>query len=259
MATVAALRARPAAPPAHVERRLVSLADGASTTVHIAEHAVADITTRVVRLRPARPLEAWCARHGVGEAIVGGFFVRADGAALGDVRTQGIARPSVPFAAPWGAVRACVHVHHGQVTIARRHELDVAPRGELLQAGPLLVQDGLPVAHDGEDPEGFSAAAHQFDSNITAGRHPRAALALAGGRLLAVACDGRTPADAGLTLGELAQLLVVLGADQALNLDGGGSTSLVAGGALVNTPCEGDGTPIPGGRRVVTALAFVAR
>jgi hypothetical protein len=237
----------------------VPLADGAATTVHVAEHALADITMRVVRLRPARPLEAWCARQGVGEAIVGGFFVRADGAALGDLRTRGIARPSVPFTAPWGAVRACVHAHRGQVTIARRHELDFAPRGELMQAGPLLVQNGLPAARDGDDSEGFSAAAHQFDSDITAGRHPRAALALAGDRLLAVACDGRSANDAGLTLGELAWFLVALGADHALNLDGGGSTSLVAGGVLINAPREGDGTPIPGGRRIVTALAFVPR
>jgi hypothetical protein len=259
VAAVAALRARPAAPPAHVERLLVPLADGATTTVHVAQHALAHTSVRVVRLRPARALQAWCARQGVGDAIVGGFFVRADGAALGDLRTRGIARPSVPFAAPWAAVRACVQAHHGRVTIARRHELDLAPRGELLQAGPLLVQDGLPVARDGEDPEGFSAAAHQFDSDITAGRHPRAALALAGDRLLAVACDGRTAGDAGLTMGELSRLLVALGADHALNLDGGGSTSLVAGGALVNMPREGDGTPIAGGRRVVTALTFTQR
>jgi len=259
VAVVAALRARPAALPAHVECLRVPLADGASTTVHIARHPLAHTSLRVVRLRPARPLAAWCTGRGVEEAIVGGFFVRADGAALGDLRTRGIARPSVPFAAPWGAVRACVQAHRGLVTIARRHELDVAPWGALLQAGPLLVRDGLPVGRDGEDPEGFSTAAHQFDSDITAGRHPRAALALAGDRLLALACDGRTAADAGLTLGELSRLLVALGADHALNLDGGGSTSLVAGGSLVNTPREGDGRPIVGGRPVVTALAFVSR
>ena len=72
-----------------------------------------------------------------------------------------------------------------------------------------------------------------------------------------MACDGRHPGDAGLTLGELAYLLVALGAQQALNLDGGGSTSLVAGGLLVNRPREGDGTPLPAGRPVSTALAFV--
>ena len=93
-----------------------------------------------------------------------------------------------------------------------------------LQAGPLLVRDGTIV--DG-DAEGFAAGAGQFDSNITAGRYPRAALALCpSGRVLAVACDGRADQDAGLTLRELAGALVELGACAAINLDGGGLTSL---------------------------------
>jgi exopolysaccharide biosynthesis protein len=74
-----------------------------------------------------------------------------------------------------------------------------------------------------------------------------------------VAADGRGEDDAGLTLGELAGALVALGARQALNLDGGGSTSLVCGGALRNRPREAHGIEIVGGRPVVTALAFTPR
>ena len=95
--------------------------------------------------------------------------------------------------------------------------------------------------------EGFSAGARQFDSDITVGRHPRAALGRTrDGRLLAVACDGRSGDEAGLTLGELAEALVALGAVQALNLDGGGSTSLVCRGRLRNEPREPDGVVAPG-------------
>ena len=88
----------------------------------------------------------------------------------------GIRRPSMPFTAPWDAIRSCVQVEGGEVRIARRCELPADPRGDLLQAGPLLVHAGAPVMLDGADPEGFSAASEQFDSDITAGRHPRAAL-----------------------------------------------------------------------------------
>jgi len=224
--------------------------------VHLAEYPLATTEVRVRALRRAQPLLAWCAARGVSEALVGGFFVRADGRPLGELRTRGIARTTEPFAPPWGAVRACLHIGPAGPVIARRHELPDHPSGDLLQAGPLLVREGRPAHRDGADPEGFAAASHQFDSDITAGRHPRAALALAGDRLLAVACDGRHPGEAGLTLGELAHLLVALGAQDALNLDGGGSTSLVAGGELVNRPREGDGTPLPAGRSVSTALTF---
>jgi hypothetical protein len=194
----------------------------------------------------------------VAEAIVGGFFIRPAGTPLGELRTSGIARPARPFDAPWGDVRACLHVVGGHVALARRDALPADPPGDLLQAGPLLVRDGAPCV-DG-DVEGFSAGQGQFDSDITAGRYPRAALALrADGRLLAVACDGRADDEAGLTLAELAETLVALGARTALNLDGGGSTSLVCGGRLRNVPREDHGVVLAGGRPVSTVIAFTTR
>jgi hypothetical protein len=246
-----------AAPP-HLRSLRLRLADGAWTTLHVATYRRASTAVRITRFATPTPLEAWCNGNGIDEAIVGGFFVRANGVPLGEVRTGGIVRTTVAFTKPWDERRACVHADGGRVAIARRPDLPAQPRGDLLQAGPLLVHNGAPCVHG--DPEGFSAAPEQFDSDITAGRYPRAALAVGRrGRLLAVAADGRAPDDAGLTLEELAEALVALGATQAINLDGGGSTSLVCGGALRNVPREGDGAPIPGGRPVATALVFTAR
>ena len=156
-------------------------------------------------------------------------------------------------------MRACVHVEGGALRIARRPHLPLAPRGDLLQAGPLLVEQGRPVVRDGVDPEGFSAGSAQFDSDITDGRHPRAALGVADGIALSVTCDGRSPADAGLTLGELAELMAALGAQQAINLDGGGSATQVCGARMVNRPRELDGRDIQGGRPIYTALDLHAR
>ena len=182
--------------------------------------------------------------------------MRPDGTPLGEVRTHGVVREHVPFEAPWHAVRACLHVEGGVARIAPRNRLGADPRGDLLQAGPLLVAGG-DIAYDASvDAEGFRAAAHQFDPDPTDGRHPRAALGLAGGRIVAVACDGRSRHDAGLTLVELARLMVALGCEDALNLDGGGSTALVSGGKLQNLPrCDFE-VPEPGGRPLATALAF---
>jgi phosphodiester glycosidase len=213
---------------------------------------------RVAVLR-GKLLAPWCAAHGVQEALVGGFFTRPDGRPLGEVRTGGVARRHVPFDAPWHEVRACVHVQGGRARIARRHLIAAAPRGDLLQAGPLLVAGGEPVFDPEADFEGFRAGAHQFDPDITAGRHPRAALGLAAGRILAVATDGRARDDAGLTLTELASLMAALGCEDALNLDGGGSTALISGGRLRNRPRRDFEVPEPGGRAIATALLFVPR
>ena len=136
----------------------------------------------------------------------------------------------------------------------RRH-----PPGDLLQAGPLLVAAGE-VVFDADDREGFSAGAGQFDSDITDGRHPRAALGVSGEWLIAVACDGRrSNVDGGLSMPELAEVMVELGAESAINLDGGGSTTLVHRGHLLNRPYSSQDQPAPASRRVVSALAFEPR
>lgn len=243
--------------PARLDRMRVRLGDGASTTLHVVSYDRQAFTPRVVVLEQPTPLVRWCREQAVGEALVGGFFIRAEGAPLGDVRIAGRAQPSIPFAEPWGARRASLHASGHDVQIARRDELPETPSGDLLQAGPLLVRHGAVVA-DG-DAEGFSAASHQFDSDITADRYPRAAFALAGERMLAVACDGRTRRDAGMTLAELAEALVRLGATDALNLDGGGSASIVHAGRLRNRPREEHGVDLLEGRPIVTAVVFEAR
>jgi len=253
--------AEPLRPPraGRVRSARIELADGARTMVHVARHDTAQVELRVAVLRGQARLEPWCAARGVEEALVGGFFVRPDGTPLGEVRTRGVARRHVPFAAPWDENRACVHVRGGTASIAPRDELPAQPRGDLLQAGPLLVRDGVPVFRREDDREGFRAGMAQFDSDITDGRYPRAALGLADGHMFAVACDGRGRFDTGLTLEELAALMAALGCSTALNLDGGGSTSLVSGGRLRNRPRGGWERPEVGGRPVSTALLFVPR
>jgi len=247
------------------QRLRLTLDDGAHTTAHVVIHPLATTDLRVTLLPGLSPLQAWCAREGIDHALVGGFYVRTPGSVdgpdvtgmpLGELRVDGAAVASVPFVAPWAALRACVQVDGPVVRIARRDALEPAPAGDLLQAGPLLVRDGAVVTGDGE---GFSAGAGQFDSDITEGRHPRAALGCDGERLIALACDGRDEDEAGLTMDELARAMVDLGAREALNLDGGGSTSLVCHGRLCNVPRQSHAIAIPGGRAIATALTFHPR
>jgi len=242
-----------------LERRRLRLSDGAVTSVHVARFRRAEFGLRVVALRPCSTVLRWCERSGAEHAIVGGFYMRPGGPALGDLWIDGRALATEPFDAPWHEQRACVHSSGGAVRLAARHELGSAPHGDLLHAGPMLVAGGRSLIGEGVDAEGFSAGSRQFDSDITAGRYPRAALGLSDRDLIAVVCDGRADDEAGLTMAELATAMAALGADTAINLDGGGSASLVVGGRLVNTPREDHGLELTGGREVATALHFAPR
>ncbi len=246
-----------ASPRLSQDRR--ALPDGAHTTVHAARFDRGAFALSVVAIDPCATLLDWCAGAGAEHAIVGGFYLRPGGPPLGDLWIDGEARPSESFDAPWNECRACVHADAGAVALLAREEIEGAPRGDLLQAGPMLVRDGEVAVHPGVDAEGFSAGSRQFDSDISAGRYPRAGLGLAGPDLVAVVCDGRADDDAGMTMTELAETMAALGCTDAINLDGGGSASLVVDGRLVNTPREEHGRELRGGREIATALRLSPR
>ena len=99
------------------------------------------------------------------------------------------------------------------VSITPRHPRDA------VGGRPRLVRDSAIVSDvDSVGGAGFATT-----------RHPRTAVGIrADGRVLLVVVDGRQkPYSDGMTLRELANLMLALGARDAINLDGGGSTTLV--------------------------------
>ncbi|MBX3728694.1 MAG: phosphodiester glycosidase family protein [Candidatus Sumerlaeia bacterium] len=79
------------------------------------------------------------------------------------------------------------------------------------------------------------------------GRHPRTMLAWNATHGFLIAVDGRQSGySVGMTFQEMADFCRdVVGATDAINLDGGGSTAMVAGGSLVNRPSDGAQRAVP--------------
>jgi len=233
------------------------LADGEVTTLYVVRYPRRSTRARVLYFPRPERLDVWCRRNGVEEAVVGGFFLRDPYRPLGELWLDGRPVGHEPVAAPYAEHRGSVVIDDGRVRLVKRRAAPAEPLGDLVQAGPLLVADGTIVFDADEDREGFSAGARQFDSDITDGRYPRAALGVSSESLIALACDGRrSNVDGGLSMIELAEVMVELGAESAINLDGGGSTTLVHRGHLLNRPYSSQDQPAPRSRRVVSALAF---
>jgi phosphodiester glycosidase len=234
-----------------------ALADGEVTTMYAVRYPRRSTRAHVVHFAQPERLDVWCRQNGVEEAVVAGFFLRDPYVPLGELWIDGTQVQHEPIAAPYAARRASVLIDDGDVRLVERGAAPPQPRGDLVQAGPLLVADGRTVFDAVADREGFSAGASQFDSDISDGRYPRAALGVSSESLVTVACDGRrSNVDGGLTLAELADAMVELGAERAINLDGGGSTTLVHRGHLLNRPYSTQDQPAPKSRVIVTALAF---
>lgn len=117
----------------------------------------------------------------------------------------------------------------------------------ILGGGPRLLTGGKSTIE--------SEAAH-YAASFFAARHPRTALGWRGdGKLVLVTVDGRQPQKSvGMTIAELANLMRELDCVEALNLDGGGSTTMVIRNKVVNSPSDATGE-----RAVSDALLLLPR
>lgn len=112
---------------------------------------------------------------------------------------------------------------------------------DAVSAGPMLLHDGTRRVMDDEEVF-FGSAIPDVHPRTAAGR-------TADGRLLLLVVDGRQPVSRGVDLEQLARIMDDLGAVDALNLDGGGSSALVVNGVLLNRPT---GTSVE--REVMSAI-----
>ena len=189
---------------------------GAATDGTAELEAVLDARGRVAQLRgPGGPIPS----HG---SVLGGT---GDGARW--LRDHG---------QPGDRVRVDVRLR-GDV---RRHHLP--RRLGVVNGGPRLLAGGEPAiaaAAEGfvrpDDPEFFYRFGIRRNPRTLAGVTPH-------GRVLLVAADGRAPGYAnGLSFAEEAAVMAALGASDAVNLDGGGSTAMTVADALVTRPSDATG------------------
>ncbi|WNM25866.1 phosphodiester glycosidase family protein [Demequina capsici] len=111
---------------------------------------------------------------------------------------------------------------------------------ELLDDGAwLTLSFGPALVDDGEIVSGLDTA--EVDTNIgnhsIQGNQPRTAIGMiSANHYVFVVVDGRSSTSAGVTLDELAEIMQSLGATEAYNLDGGGSSTMVYDGDVLNYP-----------------------
>jgi hypothetical protein len=200
-----------------------------------------DPRSPAVNLLPVRAMDApkgreatssMALRLGAVAAVNGGYF-KPDGAAAGvfvlngEVLGEGSGRTGLLFCRERGDVEKLEF----DIVAAKQGKWRRQGRGckadDVTGAGPKLIAGGRVVLAG----EGF---AHEK------ARHPRTAVARTReGKYLFVVVDGRQKSSVGMTLSELAGELLEMGAVEALNLDGGGSSTMVVKGQVRNSPSDG--------------------
>lgn len=159
---------------------------------------------------------------------VNGDFFAPDGTPVGPEVTRWTRRPSTRPALVWGPDRV---LHIGP-----------ADTESAAVRGPEQAVGGFPELLDRGTPVGDLGIAER--PSFAAARHPRTAVGLDNdtGVLWIVVVDGRQlPYAAGMSLPELTELFLALGVDEAINLDGGGSSAMSVGGHVVSRPSDSTG------------------
>jgi hypothetical protein len=112
---------------------------------------------------------------------------------------------------------------------------------------PRLIVHGRSVATQADSLEGTFP-------RFSSGRHPRTGVGISADstKLFLITVDGRRESDSGMSLVDLARLMLDLGVYEGMNFDGGGSTTMVVEGRVVNSPSDKTGErPVGSGLLVV--------
>jgi len=169
-------------------------------------------------------------------AINAGFFNIKDGGSATYIKVNGMVVDS-DTASKWRRLAnmngSVVIGTDGDVHIMKAKENSFYDSGkeyrDALITGPLLVHD--------------KAKATLPQTSLVIARHPRTSIGTVGKhKVILLTLDGRSDQASGMTLVQLADLMLLLKCTDAVNLDGGGSTTMYIKGkpfsGVVNMPCD---------------------
>ena len=175
---------------------------------------------------------ALCTLHGAIAGINGSYFnmkelthvtyVKDDGVIVGSATKKELFRVNGAFIS-WADRVAIESVDTTTI--------DESP-WEAIASGPILIDNGNVITYSEGIPK---------DDGFYNKRHPRSLIGTdADGYIWLVVVDGRSAGNAeGMTIAELTELAGMIGLTDALNLDGGGSSTLwIQSAGVLNYPCD---------------------
>jgi exopolysaccharide biosynthesis protein len=197
------------------------------TTIYLADIVVSGVEylkTALAKDRYGRNIRdttsAMAAEHGAILAINGDYYgVRDAGCVLRNGTLYRDAGNGEALVMDWQGDLRCV-------SEASLTQADIESAWQIWSFGPVLIKDGQIAVGAGTEIQGRSAPSN-----------PRTAIGQAGPlHYVMIVSDGRTRTDRGLSLLELAEEFALRGCTIAYNLDGGGSSSMVFNGQVLNRP-----------------------
>ena len=200
--------------------------------------------------RQMTPLSQLAREHKAKAAINGSFYDMQTGRSVAFLKHDSEVIDSTRMNDMSRNITGAVAVRKGKMKLlpwSRAIERSYRKKhGRVLASGPLLLEGGK------------YADMSRCSESLVMTKHPRSAIATTkDGRILLIAVDGRAEGHAvGMSLQELAHFIKVLGGRTALNLDGGGSTTLYINGEILNHPSDNHTFDHQGERSIPNIIYF---
>ncbi len=200
---------------------------------------------------PNKKLSKIASEHKAEAAINGSYFNMLEGQSVCYLRLNGNVIDTTSLSEFNGRTNGIVLIDKHKIAIEtwnKSKEITGTEFPTALASGPLMVKDGNICD--------FSAVSQSFVDT----KHPRSAICITQDKkILLITVDGRHEGNAiGVSIRELAHFVKLLGAYNALNLDGGGSTGLwlkqAKENGIVNCPSDNRTFDHRGERRIANAI-----
>lgn len=204
-------------------------------------------------IKALKPTSEFGKTSGAIAALNGTFFNMKDGGSVDYIKSGGrIVNPNRDEKRIFHQ-RAALAIKNGKLKIEKwdgSEQWETKIQAEdIMVSGPLLISRQQPETLD--------------SISFSVMRHPRTAVVTTANRTLLITIDGRHENAAGMNLFELAKIVRWLKANDALNLDGGGSTTLwiynQPEGGVVNYPSDNKLWDHAGERKVANVLLVKTR
>lgn len=205
----------------------------------------------IIAENPNKKLSTMATEHHAQAAINGSFFNMQEGQSVCFLQLDGNLIDTTSLSEFRQRTNGIVLINKNKIAIEpwdKQKERSGTTYPNALASGPLMVENGNICD--------FSTVSQSFVNT----KHPRSAICITRDRkVLLITVDGRFPGNAiGVNIHEFAHLVKLLGAYDALNLDGGGSTSLwmdqAGENGIVNCPCDNRKFDHQGERRIANAI-----
>ena len=205
----------------------------------------------IIAENPNKKLSTMATEHHAKAAINGSYFNVREGQSICYLQLNGNLIDTTSLSEFKQRTNGIVLIDKNKIAIEpwdKQKENSGTTYPNALASGPLMVKNGNICD--------FSTVSRSFVNT----KHPRSAICITRDKkVLLITVDGRFPENAiGVNIHEFAHLVKLLGAYDALNLDGGGSTSLWMDQAeengIVNCPCDNRKFDHQGERRIANAI-----